>query len=133
MSTDGPPAGPSAGDGSPEASAADARRTPQIPIAGPPNRLRRSGGDPAAHRAGTTPDPAGTPARELAYSLAGGAAAALVAVLVLAAVDPSPGRHVRGLLILIAFVGLLAVAWGWARTVWHDPVAARDQGAEHVE
>ncbi|OHV39560.1 MULTISPECIES: hypothetical protein [Pseudofrankia] len=93
--------------------------------------------------------PAGGPAGDgerarnaLAYPLAGGAAAAVLCVIVLAAVDPSPGRHLRGLLILLAIVGLLAVVWGWARTVWYGPAADGQPGdrgalpgrdAEHVE
>jgi hypothetical protein len=74
----------------------------------------------------------------LAYPLAGAASAAVLCVIAVAVVDPVPGRHVRGLLILLALVALLAVAWGWARTVWYAPVddqpadsARRDVG--HVE
>jgi hypothetical protein len=55
----------------------------------------------------------------LAYPLAGTAAAGVVVVVAMALIDPTPGRHVRGLLILLALVGLVAVACGWARTIWH--------------
>ncbi|MDT3444114.1 MULTISPECIES: hypothetical protein [unclassified Pseudofrankia] len=99
-----------------------------------------TGGDPEGPPAGDGDGERASNA--LAYPLAGGAAAAMLCVIVLAAVDPSPGRHLRGLLVLLALVVLLAVAWGWARTVWHGPVADRQPtgrgdlsggAAEHVE
>jgi hypothetical protein len=98
-----------------------------------------SGGRPA-QRPGTSLD--GSPgvgpesgdrervANALAYPLAGGAAAAVLCVVVLAALDPTPGRQLRGLLVLVALVCLLAVAWGWARTVWYGPTPKPpDEGA----
>ncbi len=63
----------------------------------------------------------------LAYPLAGTAAAAVVVVIVVALLDPTPGRHVRGLLILLALVGLLAAACGWVRTVWHTPTSGQSE------
>jgi hypothetical protein len=67
----------------------------------------------------------------LAYPLAGTAAAAVVVVVVIALIDPEPGRHVRGLLVLLALTALLAVACGWARTVWHGPPDAERPVTEH--
>lgn len=118
MSTDGDPPGPPAGD-----AAADQ-----------PERA-------APVRAGTGPGSAGlytarpgSTERErainaLAYPLAGTAAAGVVIVIAVAVLDPTPGRHVRGLLILLALVGLLAAACGWVRTVWHGPAGSQDQVA----
>jgi hypothetical protein len=105
MSTGGDPAGRPTGDAEARPGATDER-----------GRLR------AGQQAGNA----------LAYPLAGGAAAAVLCVIVLAAVNPSPGRHVRGLLVLLAVVGVLAVAWGWARTVWNGPEADREPaGPDH--
>jgi hypothetical protein len=66
----------------------------------------------------------------LAYPLAGTAAAAVVIVIAVAVLDPTPGRHVRGLLILLALVGLLAAACGWVRTVWHGPTDGHDRAGD---
>jgi len=102
-------------------------------------------GQGGADRPGEPVNPPGSGERAtnaLAYPLVGGAAAAVLCVIVLAAVDPSPGRHIRGLLILLTLVALLAVAWGWARTVWYGPTVGRGLpdrddvpglDAEHIE
>ncbi|WP_157735231.1 hypothetical protein [Pseudofrankia inefficax] len=155
MSTDGDPAGPPA-DGAPahEPRPAPAAPADRAGIeagdaaprdVGPVAPERPGGGLGAVSRRwkATSPPGAGSrrdagPRRQftererainaLAYPVAGTAAAAVVVVIVVALVDPSPGRHVRGLLILLALVGLLAAACGWVRTVWHGPTD--DPGAD---
>jgi len=106
MSTDGDPAGPPASGG--------AAHQPR----------------PAGPRRGFTERERAINA--LAYPVAGTTAAAVVVVIVVALVDPSPGRHVRGLLILLALVGLLAAACGWVRTVWHGPTGRAEPEAPAV-
>jgi hypothetical protein len=107
MSTDGDPAGPPA-DGA-------AAQEPK----------------PASPRRGFTERERAINA--LAYPVAGTAAAAVVVVIVVALVDPSPGRHVRGLLILLALIGLLAAACGWVRTVWHGPTDGPNADAPNAD
>ncbi len=70
-----------------------------------------------------SPEPAGsytTPASmTVSHRLAvtGACAALTVTVTVVAALEPNPGRHVRGLLLVVALVLALGVFSAWVRVV----------------
>jgi hypothetical protein len=87
------------GAGTPTAESPDAASPPE------------PGGDAdSVSHASTTP--AGT-----CYRLAAAGACAAVAVAVTAALEPTPGRHVRGLLLVVAVVLALGVSSAWLRVL----------------
>ncbi|CAO5193332.1 hypothetical protein FAIPA1_90116 [Frankia sp. AiPs1] len=71
----------------------------------------------AGQGAGHATPTGGTPARAIAGVLVSAALLVALAALGLALADPSPSRHVRGLLITVDLVLLVGVVTAWLRVV----------------